>query len=129
MDFLAQGLRGLRRGGRPGPFGTQDWTVPPSTLMACPVTASLVTQNQTALATSSGVISRPIGCLPSSAERASSLVRPVLATMFPIVAVVMGVSTKPGQIAFTVIPVPASSAAAARTRPRTPCLLAAYADR
>ena len=44
--------------------------MPPSTLIACPVTASLATQNQTAPATSSGVISRPIGCLASSAERA-----------------------------------------------------------
>jgi hypothetical protein len=88
------------------------------------VTDSLATQNQTAPATSSGVISRPMGCLASSAERAWSLVRPVLVTMFAIVAAVIGVSTKPGQTAFTVTPVPASSAAAARTSPRTPCLLA-----
>ena len=113
----------------PGPFGTQDWTVPPSTLMACPVTASLATQNHTAPATSSRVISRPMGCLASSAERAWSLLRPVLVTMFPIVAAVIGVSTKPGQTAFTVTPVPASSAAAARTSPRTPCSPAVYADR
>ena len=64
--------------------------------MAWPVTESLATQNQTAPATSSGVISRPMGCLASSAERAWSLVRPVLVTMFPIVAAVIGVSTKPG---------------------------------
>src|SRR2546429_8583207 len=49
--------------------------------------------------------------------------------MFAIVAEVIGVSTKPGQTAFTVTPVPASSAAAARTSPRTPCLLAVYAAR
>ena len=55
--------------------------------------------------------------------------RPDFWTMLPIVAVVIGVSTKPGHTAFTVTPVPASSAAAARTSPRTPCLLAAYAAR
>ena len=37
--------------------------------------------------------------------------------MFAIVAAVIGVSTKPGQTAFTVTPVPASSAAAAYTNP------------
>lgn len=49
---------------------------------------SLATQNHTASATSSGVISRPIGCLASIAERACPVVRPVFATMFPIVAAV-----------------------------------------
>jgi hypothetical protein len=36
--------------------------------------ASLATQNHTVSATSSGVISRPIGCLAASAERACSVV-------------------------------------------------------
>ena len=39
----------------------------------------------------------------------------------------MGVSTYPGQTAFTVTPLLATSDAAARTSPSTPCLLAVYA--
>ena len=50
-------------------------------------------QNQTAAATSSGVIKRPIGCLPARACRACSAVRPVLATIVRTAAAVSGVST------------------------------------
>ena len=70
-------------------------------------------------------LSGPIGCLASSAETAGQpAVRPVFCTMFPTVASVIGVSTKPRHTAFTVTPVQASSAETARTSPRTPCLLA-----
>src|ERR1044071_10329046 len=95
--------------------------------MPCPVTAGAVTQNHTAAATSAGAIRRPIGCLRSRVWRALSSVRPVTAALRATVASVMGVSTYPGHTALTVTPVLASSAAADRTRPSTPCLLAVYA--
>ena len=60
-------------------------------------------------------------------DRASSGVRPVPAEMLATDSSVIGVSTYPGQTALTVTPVRATSAAAVRTRPSTPCLLAVYA--
>src|SRR4029453_1566310 len=83
--------------------------------------------NQTAVATSSGVTRRLIGCLACRIDRASASVRPVLATISAIVFSVIGVSTYAGQTALTVTPVSASSAAGDRTSPRTPGLLAVYA--
>src|SRR3954447_683020 len=78
-------------------------------------------------ATSWTVTRRPIGCMFSRICRASASDRPVPAEIAATDSSVIGVSTYPGQTAFTVTPVRATSEAAVRTRPRTPCLLAVYA--
>ena len=78
----------------------------------------------TAAATSSAEISRVWPAEARAAASASSRVRPVLATIRSTVSVVISVSTKPGHTAFTVTPVPATSAAADRVRPTSACLAA-----
>src|SRR3954467_336770 len=95
--------------------------------MPCPLIAPLPTQSAMTSATSAGVTRRPIGWRFDSAARASSADRPVRALMAATVSSVIGVSTYPGQTALTVTPLRATSTAADRTRPSTPCLLAAYA--
>src|SRR3954471_10901026 len=95
--------------------------------MPCPFTAALSTHDITAAATSSTATRRPIGCMFSKIARASSGERPVPAEMAATDSSVIGVSTYPGQTALTVTPVRATSEAAVRTSPRTPCLLAVYA--
>jgi hypothetical protein len=61
------------------------------------------------------------------AATASSKPRPVLAAMVRAPFQTMSVAANPGQIAFTVTPVPATSAASARVSPTTACLDAVYA--
>ena len=78
----------------------------------------------TTAATSSAEISRLWPAEASAAASASSCVRPVLATIRATVSAVIPVSTKLGQTAFTVTPVPATSAAADRVRPTSACLAA-----
>ena len=62
--------------------------------------------------------------MPGSAARASSSDLPVFSTMLSTVAASMSVSTQPGQTAFTVTPLFATSRASARVIPTTPCLAA-----
>ena len=81
----------------------------------------------TACATSSGVTKRCCGLPDARAERAWSALRPVFATMLPTASSTIAVSVKPGQTAFTVTPLVASSSASARVRPTRPCLAAQYA--
>ena len=78
----------------------------------------------TAAATSPGEMSRGWPSLASAAAKASSRPRPVFATIRFTVSVVISVSTKPGHTAFTVTPVPATSAATERVRPSRACLAA-----
>ena len=85
---------------------------------------SATESDTTAAATSDAGISRVWPAEASAAASASSGVRPVLATIRSTVSPVISVSTKPGQTAFTVTPVPATSAATDRVRPTSACLAA-----
>ena len=92
----------------------------PSSTRASPLGArspAAVTSGRRPPATSSGVTSRCCPADASAAASASSAERPVLATMRDTVSAVIPVSTKPGQTAFTVTPLPATSAATERVRP------------
>ena len=99
----------------------------PSSTTASPLGArspAAATRKTTASATSSGVTSRCCPADASAAASASSAERPVLVTMRDTVSAVIPVSTKPGHTAFTVTPLPATSAATARVRPIKACLAA-----
>jgi len=78
-------------------------------------------------ATSAGSISRPPGLRRAIAATASSNDFPVFAAMFRAPFHTISVAANPGQMAFTVTPLPANSAASARVRPTSACLEAVYA--
>src|SRR5690606_23910650 len=103
-------------------------TSPPSTPESCPVSppAAGSARKTSARATSPGRISRPIGFMRASWARASSVLRPVVRTMFSTAPSRRSVSVHPGQTALTVIPFAATSTARARVIPTRACLLAVY---
>src|SRR5262249_37184586 len=113
----------LRGGERPA-----HHVSPPESESAWPVMepASSLHSHSTAAATSCGWMKRPCGLVAARLARACSTVRPVLSTMRCTDSSSMSDSTNPGQIALTVTPVFASSAARARISPTTPCLAATY---
>src|SRR5690349_15226338 len=117
---FAQGL------GVHDPEAHRALTPPPNLRrIACPVSSLPPAQRSiTADATSSGLTSRSCPAEASTAARASSRGRSARASTFASVRSVMGVSTYPGQTAFTVTPVPASSRATERVKPSTACLAA-----
>ena len=101
-------------------------TSPPAIGNACPVIDCAADDaiHSAASATSCGSIGRPCGFVFASSRRASSSLRPVLATIVATDCATSGVSVNPGRARLTVTPVRASSSASARVSPMTPCLAA-----
>ena len=91
--------------------------------------AASAASDTTAAATSPAEMSRVCPADASAAASASSLLRPVFATILATVSAVISVSTNPGHTALAVTPVPATSAAVDRVRPTSACLAAVYAAR
>src|SRR6266850_2160457 len=125
----AHAAGGLRQRGRPhrgdvvlhrvAPFGAG--AVPSSTTVS-PFVVSSATSRAAAYATSSGSISRRPGFISASAFTASANDLPVFATMLRAPLQTISVAAKPGQSAFTVTPLPETSAASARVKPTSACL-------
>src|SRR2546426_9955175 len=72
-------------------------------------------------------MSRRPGLMRAIAATASSKDFPVLAAIFRALFHTRSVAANPGQMALTVTPLPATSAASARVRPTSACLEAVYA--
>src|SRR6185295_15822188 len=91
-------------------------TSPPATTIAWPLMDAEPGEasHSTVSATSFGVTSRPCGLAPAKVASASSSLRPVLCLMVSIDLRSSAVSVKPGQTAFTVMPVFANSSARER---------------
>ena len=86
--------------------------------------AAEVASDTTTAATSPAPMSLVCPAEARAAARASSRVRPVFAMIRFTVSTVISVSTNPGQTAFTVTPVPSTSAAADRVSPTSACFAA-----
>src|SRR5262249_13577494 len=110
LELVVRGERRLAVGGGERRL-VHGITSPPATTMAWPVVPSEPSPHSqsTAAATSSGRTSRPMGFVRASSARASSALRPVLAAMVATERSTSSVSVKPGQTAFTVTPLVASS--------------------
>ena len=102
----------------------QSRTTPPSRLMASPLIfrAPSDARNNASAAMSAGFWKRFIGMEDSMRRRTVLRSSPVSAQMPSMTRWIIGVSTEPGQIAFTVISLGPSSAARPRVIPITPAL-------
>ena len=121
------GLRSAPRSGcrRPGAACAYCANQPPSTLNAAPRMLSAAGEHKKIASSPNcaGVVNCSDGCFSASRRRlASAPSMPSLATRASSCCCTSGVSTQPGQMALTVMPLVAVSSATALVKPTRPCL-------